>query len=383
MLEALKTNTKLQKRLGVGAGIFFVAWAIAHIAVAVIAACFLTGLAIYNDKQEELQAQRAAGDLDQIDALARELATKKAKHKREKQQHQKEQQQQQAATRSGGKGKHQGSKGTKGGSHKKAEDPNLACLVKGHVHGISSIAISDDAKLLATASSDAIRVFDAPGLLAKPAAYTYHRIALGGDLASSLSISNCGAYIIYSGRASREVHIWEFRPFTKDHKVGRKPEEMMAFPTDHTTIIDFALFVTSGARPFIVTASADQSDTSVRLWTKKGKSLTRFDTRRAKINAVSVSAEGKFIAVASWTSQVALYEVCRDKDHVFQKVTPAMVFKGHAGQVLDVCFGSFPNGFHNAVSCSVRGSGESPVFCLPRAMKIENCSGTLVFICKN
>ena len=357
MLETLKTNTKLQKRLAVGAGIFFVAWAIAHIAVAVIAACFLTGMAIYNDKQEALRIKRAAGDLDQIDALARELAAKKAKHQKEKKNKKKKQQQQQhqaPTQKGGGKGNRQGNKGGKGGSHKKAEDPNLACLVKGHVHGISSIAISDDAKLLATASSDAIRVFDAPGLLAKPAAYTYHRIALGGDLASSLSISNCGAYIIYAGRASRAVHIWEFRPFTKDHKVGRKPQEMMVFPTDHKTTIDFALFVTSGARPFIVTASADQADTSVRLWTKKGKSLTRFDTRRAKINAVSVSAEGKFIAVASWTSQVALYEVCRDKDHVFQKVTPAMVFKGHAGQVLDVCFGSFPNGFHNAVSCSVR-----------------------------
>ncbi len=175
MLQALKTNTKLQKRLGVGTIIFLGAWLLAHIAVAFIAAALLTGMAVHNDRQEKLAVEKHAGDMSQIDALARAMAEKKKAKK----------QQGKSGGGSGGDGGGDGAAGGGGGGAAKTSakpakqstakdkdadaDPNLVCQVKGHTHGITAIVISDSGHLLATASQDAVRVFDAPALLAKPA----------------------------------------------------------------------------------------------------------------------------------------------------------------------------------------------------------------------
>ena len=209
------------------------------------------------------------------------------------------------------------------------QNPNLACMVKGHSHPINTVVVSSDAKRIVTSSRDAIRVFNAAGLLAKPQVYTYSRVPVAGDTCSAVNISSCGAYVICAtASAPPTIHIWGV--------VSKKPKEVMSFPTDHSTKIDFAEFSTSGVKPFIVTASASRSDTTLRLWTKAGKNLTRVDTRKGQINAVSVSAEGRFIAVANWTSEVVIYEVCRN-NNVFQKLAAVMSLKGHQSQVRSVC----------------------------------------------
>lgn len=340
-MKALTTDKKLQKRLAVGAVTFVVAWLVAHIAVAVIASLFLTGFAIYTDRREKLLEEQHVGDVSEIDKLAKQLVKKKPKAESKQ------------STTAKKQASHKDPKPSKPKPKKQQpQDPNLACLVKGHVHGITNVDISDDARLLATASKDGIRVFHAPGLLSKPASYTYARIPVGGDEASAMSISNCGAYVIFTNSLSRKVNVWEVQPFSNG-KVHKKPVEMVVFDTDHNAKIDFVRFVTSGARPYILTACSSKEDTTIRLWTKKGKKLSTFDTKRLRTNSISVSADGRFIAAASITSEVAIFEVCRDKDHVFQKVKPAMILKGRA-QVLDVTYGSFPNGFHNVATCLVR-----------------------------
>jgi hypothetical protein len=55
-------------------------------------------------------------------------------------------------------------------------------------------------------------------------------------------------------------------------------------------------------------------------------------------NDAAMSAEGRFFAAATFTSDVKVYEVCFERGGDFSRVNKAMDLKGHKGQVSHIHF---------------------------------------------
>jgi len=96
------------------------------------------------------------------------------------------------------------------------------------------------------------------------------------------------------------------------------------------------LFLDSEGK-FYVTGS-DEDDTSLKAWSLSGDNLGTFTTAQLRNHHVLRSDNGRFLAVAAWTSDVMILELKVNKDGGLKSFGKAMTLKGHRQGIIDLAF---------------------------------------------
>jgi len=78
----------------------------------------------------------------------------------------------------------------------------------------------------------------------------------------------------------------------------------------------------------------------LKIWNFSGECLYNKDTNQMKNFTVSLSPNGRFFALGTWTSEVKVNEIHLKKDRTFDKVSHAMTLTGHKKSVPTVTFTS-------------------------------------------
>lgn len=71
---------------------------------------------------------------------------------------------------------------------------------------------------------------------------------------------------------------------------------------------------------------------------KTEKSLEHVDTNQLKNNMATISPNGRFIAAATFTADVKVWDIVYAKDGSVKEVSIVMQFKGHKSAVTWLCF---------------------------------------------
>jgi WD40 repeat protein len=215
-------------------------------------------------------------------------------------------------------------------------------VLKGHTGAVSALAFSRHA--LASAASDrAILLWPGSHLLLND--HRTRRIALEGEEGTALAFANDGKILVTALGAARAIAVHSV--FDEKQADGKYFRLQSQFNTGHSLIKGMAV---GGSPAFIVTCS---TDTDVRVWDLAGNKLHALDSKTMNNAGLAMSGDGRFFALASWSSEVKIFEILRKKDGSFDKVAHLGSLVGHKQSVYAVAFA--PNNT-NVVTLSKDGS---------------------------
>ncbi|KJH47641.1 WD domain, G-beta repeat protein [Dictyocaulus viviparus] len=109
--------------------------------------------------------------------------------------------------------------------------------------------------------------------------------------------------------------------------------ENVSFPQVHT--LDISHCGISSTGKFLITSSHDMK---VVLYDIHGNILKILEPKLSSLFDVSLSPDGRFVAVCGFTPDVFVYEVLFNRDGLFQDVKKAFDLKGHNSGVFAVAF---------------------------------------------
>lgn len=87
--------------------------------------------------------------------------------------------------------------------------------------------------------------------------------------------------------------------------------------------------------PIIISSS---NKTDIHVYSGSGEDLGTIDTGGFENYAAAVSSDGRWVAAATFTNDVKIYEVSFDRQGTFTGLHKAMALKGHAARVLALAF---------------------------------------------
>uniref|UniRef100_A0A1D1ZSQ0 Transducin beta-like protein 2 n=1 Tax=Auxenochlorella protothecoides TaxID=3075 RepID=A0A1D1ZSQ0_AUXPR len=87
--------------------------------------------------------------------------------------------------------------------------------------------------------------------------------------------------------------------------------------------------------PIIISSS---NKTDIHVYSGTGEDLGTIDTGGFENYAAAVSSDGRWVAAATFTNDVKIYEVAFDRQGTFTGLHKAMALKGHAARVLALAF---------------------------------------------
>jgi len=118
---------------------------------------------------------------------------------------------------------------------------------------------------------------------------------------------------------------------TKDES-GKTYKEVYKFPTEHQSPIK-SLQISSNSKVILTCTE----ETTVSLWTIKGKKLEDINTNQVRVNMGSISPDSRFISIAAWTGDVRIWEIKYNKEtHDFEGINKVMELKGHKSAIFCV-----------------------------------------------
>ncbi|RZC56048.1 hypothetical protein C5167_014910 [Papaver somniferum] len=220
--------------------------------------------------------------------------------------------------------------------------------LSGHKEPITAICFSSDGLKLATGCADGVvRIFKLDNILCRSFKFKGISLPTGGvptavafsDGASSVvaaaqhGYGSC-LYIYDDGNpANQKKHPFCKPPFPEFKWLQTEVDETKAFVTLAGTT---ARYDTTGGSPFIVSCS---KSSDISLWHgKTGRILGNTGVNQLKNNMAAISPNGRFIAAATCSTDVKVWEIVYTEAGSVKEITGAMQLKGHTSEVTWLCF---------------------------------------------
>lgn len=189
-------------------------------------------------------------------------------------------------------------------------------LFSDHMSAVTSVAISPDGKIIASASSDGwIKIWD-PGFEKNIQSLDAHQSPI-----RSITFSPDGNMLASASSDSRII-LWEFSS-------DRTLKEIRTF-TGHRNSVNSIVFSPDGN--MLASASADNT---VKIWiinSNDSKEYLTLSGHQNSVNCAAFSPDGKIIASASADKTVRLWDINSEEDHEIKVLT------GHVNSVNSLAF---------------------------------------------
>lgn len=229
--------------------------------------------------------------------------------------------------------------------------------LKGHPDVINAAAWSPNGKLIATACDDMqLRLFDVSQLASQSIKFKWVKTP---QAPLGVGFGNDGSSMVAALRGIPDVvHLAHYVPHKQGANITFEPAWQKQAVLGHEQLLEMAVVPAPQSEALGV---AQAGGIAVLLSPKKegrvlglasGGSLAEFKPNSFENHALAVSANGRFICVASFTADVMVWEVQWGRDGY--KGTPkVMDLKGHKSQVMSAAFA--PDG-SKAVTASKDGT---------------------------
>ncbi|GAM17789.1 hypothetical protein SAMD00019534_009640, partial [Acytostelium subglobosum LB1] len=207
---------------------------------------------------------------------------------------------------------------------------------------ITAIAISPDGQQLAYSSDQRhIKIVNVESMFTtNPKSYN---VQLPFDYARLIAWRNKQLY------ATLEDKLICYRLLDQKNTDGKTYEKLWDVPLQHKTPIVTLCSVSNGNH---MISCGD--DTTVKIWgLNNGESLMTINTGQIKQYMAAMSGNGRFFGVASFNSEVKIWEVINKKDGTFEKCQRVMSLTGYRTSIFGLAFNQEGN---RVVSCSKDGT---------------------------
>lgn len=219
-----------------------------------------------------------------------------------------------------------------GGSDRHSANALFINTLKGHSDAINGLAFSPTGTALVTACDDrTVRVFNLQDVYAKSIPFRHKElkrgttdVAFGDDDAhvavlTSGTAGSAGLCMLDWPANGAPVAAWE-----KDKTHGILPGFRLR-----------SVASTKGGHGVIVSSTAK---TDIKVFSPSGAELATIDTGGWHQTDVALSRDGRWVAAATFTSDVKVYELTFDRGGAFTGASKAMDLKGHRRKVLCLDF---------------------------------------------
>eukprot|EP00879_Flechtneria_rotunda_P007547 GHRR01007917.1.p1 GENE.GHRR01007917.1~~GHRR01007917.1.p1 ORF type:complete len:307 (+),score=87.00 GHRR01007917.1:2753-3673(+) len=236
--------------------------------------------------------------------------------------------------------------------------------LKGHADTVNAVAWSPDGKLLATACDDMqLRLFDIHDLTHPNPKFKWVKTL---QIPLGVGFGNDNNSLIAAFRGIPDVcHLALYLPHKRGKEITWEPQWQKDAVLGREQLLDMVVVSSNQAQAINSSSNSSNGITSggvaVLLSHKKGgkvyglaegSALAEFQPNSFENHQLAVSANGRFICVASFTADVMVWEVQFGREGY--KGTPrVMDLKGHTSQVLSAAFS--PDG-SKAVTASKDGT---------------------------
>lgn len=221
---------------------------------------------------------------------------------------------------------------------------------------VTSVAFDPTGTFIASCSNDGTaRLFYFDSITTND--HKHFRIKLEGDTPTKCCFTHDGSHLVVSTRDNKELYA--IKILRKKNEEGRSYEIKLKYPGKHKA--DIQSLQVSHNSQFIVTC---YNDTKVLLWNFKADVVGEINTKQMKNTMACISADSKFIAVATFMSEVKVWALKYAQPAAgagpnatgsFRGLdeNPFTLLKGHTSGVTSV---SFLSDNKRAVTCSKDGT---------------------------
>eukprot|EP01132_Coremiostelium_polycephalum_P009037 gene9037-11069_t len=217
------------------------------------------------------------------------------------------------------------------GSHE--GHPLFSRVIRGMGNGVTSVQFSHDNKFLAISGTDdrTLKVYLVDSLTEKsPTSFNVH---LPYDTATALAWG--AANTLYAALKDSQKLIC-FSVFDKKNAEGTFYQVQWSVPLDHKATIKS--ICASPQVPYLITCG---DDTIVKVWSnQKGQHIQTINTGQIRNFMASMSLNGKFFGVASFCSEVKIYEAILKKDGSLNECKRVMSLSGYKSSIHSLSFTS-------------------------------------------
>lgn len=214
------------------------------------------------------------------------------------------------------------------------------CTLKGHSDSVTGIAFSSDGSALATACEDRqIRIFSIPrNNIYSDKAFSFKTFSLRHGV-QDLTFGSSVQFLSVLTRGLANVPgLCLLDLSDKENIVSDSVEEL--FTSRNAMALCLRGSYTSGlsgGTPIMVAAS-EGPELRLHVVAKGLPLLGKIDTGGMKTYGIAVSESGRFLAAATFASDVKIYEVTTDRTGGFSGVVKVMDLKGHRKKISSVAF---------------------------------------------
>lgn len=199
-----------------------------------------------------------------------------------------------------------------------AAHPLLVTVLKGHTGRVTALCVSSDARAVATASEDrTVRVYDCASLQGSAGGHRFARCQLDLDHAEAICFVGRSGRIACAMGGSKRIDVYAVDVPTAASAGARlpPPKQVNRVPcAGHTTSLrGLEVSAAAGAAHPVFVTTAARPDTWVRAWQPQGGEVARADTKQVENYCLAASADGRFLAVGAFSSDVKVFEIVRDK----------------------------------------------------------------------
>ncbi|EFA78311.1 putative RNA helicase [Heterostelium album PN500] len=173
-----------------------------------------------------------------------------------------------------------------------------------------------------------IKIFNYPSFFdtSKQNAVKSYNIALPFDYARNIAWQGSDIY------ATLEDKLISYTVTNEKTQDGKTYFQRWSVPLQHK--VPVTSLTSSSHANYVISLD----DSIVKLWSTKGEMLTSFSTGQMKNYMAAMSGHGKFFGVATFGSELKIWEVCLKRDGSYDKCVKAMLLTGYKSSIYCLSF---------------------------------------------